>query len=177
VKRNSREKPSCPKTCKALCCQYLVKKIPTPRSKYDYDELYWVLCHERSALFVQRRIWYLLVEVPCQHLDAALACRIYPLRPLVCRLHNSRNCEYGGEVGFEAFLDAPQDLVRFLQKEGINLPVPWMPGRAGRSLSQSPDARSAAAAGVKGQARRRRKRRPRAFRSRVLSPGTTAAGI
>jgi hypothetical protein len=123
----------CPADCKALCCKYIIRKIGTPRDKHDFDELYWYLCHEKVAVYVERRRWYLLVEVPCQHLNRrSLQCRIYPLRPNVCRLHSEHECEYTGKVGFDEFMLTPEDLVKHLKRRGVPIRVPWLPKTNGR---------------------------------------------
>jgi uncharacterized protein len=131
---------ACPPECGALCCKYIVRKIPAPRTRRDFDELYWFLCHEKVAVYVEQRGWYLLVEVACQHLDRKLRCRIYPERPDVCRLHARQKCEYTGKIEFQEFFCTPEDLVLYLKRKGRRLRVPWAPG-SGLGLSLNPEPR------------------------------------
>ena len=126
MKKQDTSTPSCPKSCKALCCTYIVKHISPPRTKLDFDEIYWFLCHEKVAVFRDQRKWYLLVDVPCRNLDAKSQCRIYPKRPHVCRLHSEENCEYTGKVDFQEFMRKPEDLVRHMKRRGISFHLPWM---------------------------------------------------
>jgi len=122
----SQPTPTCPEACRATCCKYVVKKIPPPRTRLDWDELYWLLCHERIAVYVEQRKWYLMVDVPCRNLTRASRCRIYPHRPDVCRLHSEENCEYTGEVEFDAFLESPGDLIRLMRKRKIHDRLPGL---------------------------------------------------
>jgi len=153
MKGDGRRGTTCPRDCGALCCKYIVRKIPAPRSKYDVDEIYWFLCHEKVAVYVERRRWYLLVEVACQHLDRRFRCRIYPVRPYVCRLHARELCEHTGKIEFQEFLYTPEDLVRYLRKRGRPFRLPWStvadPGR-----NPQPAARGSRSAA--GDARRSR---------------------
>jgi len=183
VIKSPREEPSCPATCDARCCRYLVKRIASPRTKYDFDELYWMLCHEKVAVFVQGRRWHLLVEVPCQHLGRNRTCRIYPLRPLVCRLHSSRNCEGAGEIGFEEFLLAPQDLLNYMRSRGISYRVPWMEGGSrGGEHGQRADVAGGAGDPSRGLKRRKsgkggRIGKRRSAGKRPVSREATRAGV
>lgn len=122
---------TCPETCRAICCRYIVKRIDPPRSRLDWDELYWFLCHAKVAVYVEARKWYLLVNVPCVHLTRACRCRVYPKRPDVCRMHDPRNCEFTGELDFQEYLEKPEDLVRLMGRRGISYRLPWLAARRG----------------------------------------------
>jgi Fe-S-cluster containining protein len=130
---------SCPEACRAICCRYIVKKISPPRTRLDWDELYWFLCHDKVAVYVEERRWYLLVNVPCVHLTRASRCRVYAERPDVCRIHSAENCEYSGEVDFQEFLERPQDLIRLMKKRKIFFRLPWL--QAGEEKRATPAVR------------------------------------
>jgi len=116
---------SCPETCKASCCQYIVNKIRAPRTKPDFDEIYWFLCHDNMVVYIERRKWYLLVETPCRYLDKKYRCKIYSKRPYVCRQHSEDECEYQGEVDYELYMRSPADLKRYMKKRGLSLRMAW----------------------------------------------------
>jgi len=145
---------SCPEACRAKCCNYVVKKIPAPRVKLDFDELYWFLCHEKMAVYIEQRKWYLLVEVPCRYLDEKHRCRIYPKRPGVCRIHSEENCEHTGELDFQEFMRSPADLKEYMERRGLKLRMPWI--EADDTGCDDPLSRSFPQAG-KGSSTKKRK--------------------
>jgi len=115
----------CPESCGASCCRYVVKKISAPRTKVDFDELYWFLCHEKMVVFIERRKWYLLFDSPCKYLDADSLCRIYHERPLLCREHSEKNCEFTGEVDYQLYMRTPDDLKAYMKKRSLKLRMAW----------------------------------------------------
>ena len=120
-----KDSEGCPQRCQACCCQYIVHKIKAPRTKSDFDELYWFLCHERIVVYVERRKWFLLMESQCRYLDDNSRCKIYHHRPNVCRLHSIEECEYQGEVNYDLYMDSPEDLKRYMKKRGLTLRMAW----------------------------------------------------
>ncbi len=116
----------CPEVCRAICCRYIVKKMEPPRTRLDWDELYWFVCHEKVAVYIDERKWYLMVDVPCMHLDDSSSCRVYPKRPDVCRMHEAENCEYTGELDFQEFMERPEDVIRLMKKRKISYRLPWL---------------------------------------------------
>ncbi len=125
MKKKKKKTISCPEVCKASCCQYIVNKIQAPRTKADFDELYWFLCHDNMVVYIERRKWYLLVETPCRHLDQKSRCEIYSKRPYVCRQHSEEECEYHGEVGYDLYMRSHSDLRRYMKKRGLSLRMAW----------------------------------------------------
>ncbi|MEW6441054.1 MAG: YkgJ family cysteine cluster protein [bacterium] len=115
----------CPEACQGLCCRYIVTKIKAPRCKLDFDEVYWFLCHDKVAVYVEKRLWYLLVDVPCRYLTRRSKCRMYRERPYVCRIHSPVDCEFSGKVKFQSYLSSPEDLKKYLKKRGIRLRMAW----------------------------------------------------
>jgi Fe-S-cluster containining protein len=122
---------ACSDACKASCCRYVVSKIPAPRTKLDFDEIYWFLCHEGVIVFIESRKWYLMFEASCKSLDGRSLCRIYPKRPHVCREYSEEECEHKGDVGYEVFMSSPEDLKRYMKKRGITLRMAWMEADGG----------------------------------------------
>ncbi len=120
----------CPPACRALCCKYIVNGISAPRTKSDFDEIYWFLCHERVAVYIDGRKWHLLVDNPCMYLDDQHRCQIYSRRPNVCRIHPEENCEYTGDLDFEEFMQKPEDLRSHMERRGLRYRMPWNGNKA-----------------------------------------------
>jgi len=125
MKSKKKESLACPAACRALCCKDIVNRISAPRTKADFDELYWFLCHDRVAVYIEGRRWHLLIDVPCLHLDDQFRCTIYRKRPNVCRLHPEENCEYTGELDFEEFMRVPADLKAHMKRRGLRYRMAW----------------------------------------------------
>ncbi len=154
MKKREPKALTCPETCSALCCKYIVKHLEPPRTKLDFDEFYWFLCHEKVAIFIDQRKWYLLVDVPCEQLDEKLLCRIYPKRPHVCRLHSEKDCEFTGDVEFQEIMRLPEDLIKHMKRRGISFRVPWMDGNvAGRKGGRGRSTAKKKGKGKKGKAK------------------------
>jgi len=121
-----KEAASCPEACQAMCCRYVTTKIDAPRTKTDWDEIYWFLCHEHVEVFIEARKWYLLFDTPCRGLDTRSRCVIYSTRPYVCREHSSENCEYWGEEDHDKVtLRSPEDLKKYMKRRGLRLRMAW----------------------------------------------------
>ncbi len=116
---------SCPEACRAMCCTYVATKIDAPRTKIDWDEIYWFLCHENVEVFIESRKWYVLFDTPCNNLDAKSRCVVYPRRPHVCREHEVENCEYWGEEEGKITLRTPDDLKKFMKRRKVRLRMAW----------------------------------------------------
>ncbi len=116
---------SCPEACRGMCCRYVTTKIDAPRTKIDWDEIYWFLCHENVEVFIESRKWYVLFDTPCKNLDAKSRCVVYPRRPYVCREHEVENCEYWGEGEGKVTLRTPEDLKRFMKRRKLRLRMAW----------------------------------------------------
>jgi len=100
VKKNILEKKSllqC-KECDQLCCKYITVKIPAPRTIHDFDGLLWQLFHKNIKAFNDSTGWYLLVYNTCLQLKGNGKCAIYENRPLTCRKHSIKKCEYENPI-------------------------------------------------------------------------------
>jgi Fe-S-cluster containining protein len=116
---------SCPEACQALCCRYVATKIDAPRTKIDWDEIYWFLCHENVEVFIEARKWYVLFDTPCRNLGAKSRCVVYPRRPYVCGEHEEENCEYWGEEEGKVTMRTPEDLKAYMKRRGVRLRMAW----------------------------------------------------
>lgn len=130
---------ACPEACRAMCCTYVTTKIDAPRTKIDWDEIYWFLCHENVEVFIESRKWYVLFDTPCKNLDAKSRCVAYVRRPHVCREHEVDNCEYWGEEEGKLTLRTPEDLKRYMEQRGVRLRMAWDdPDEGGDKKPSSP---------------------------------------
>ncbi|MFH1829418.1 MAG: YkgJ family cysteine cluster protein [Pseudomonadota bacterium] len=77
------------------CCAYFCLEIDEPESLHEYDDLAWIVAHQKTAIHVTGKTWELVVHNPCQHLGADGVCRIYDKRPRICRKHVPGDCEFG----------------------------------------------------------------------------------
>lgn len=123
--KGAKKTESCPEACGAMCCRYVTTKIDAPRTKTDWDEIYWFLCHENVEVFIEARKWYVLFASPCRNLDGKSRCVAYAVRPHVCRGHKEENCEYWGEEEGRLTLRTPEDLKKHMKRRGIRLRMAW----------------------------------------------------
>ena len=97
--------------CNGKCCRYFALPIDTPKTRGDYDDIRWFLCHEDITVFVEDGDWYLNVKNKCRHLtDKDHRCDIYNKRPKICRGYRHADCDYTeGEYDYELhFVDDKQ---------------------------------------------------------------------
>ena len=98
----------CRKCKESICCNSINQKIPTPKSKEDFDHLLWQVSHENINIFKDVDGWFLHVDTNCSHLLPGGVCSIYETRPWVCRDYTNDYCEYdvrirdGGELWFSS---------------------------------------------------------------------------
>jgi len=80
--------------CTGLCCRYFALPIETPKTREDYDDIRWYLCHEDISIFIEDGDWYLSVNGKCRHLsEKNHECLIYDRRPKICRKYRHKNCD------------------------------------------------------------------------------------
>ena len=145
-KRGKKKAESCPEACRAMCCRYVATKIDPPRTKIDFDEIYWFLSHENVEVFIESRKWYVLFNTPCRNLDARSRCVVYPRRPYVCRDHREESCEYWGEEEGRVTMRSPEDLKMHMKRRGLRLRMAWdePDGEAGKASPSRSSARATA---------------------------------
>ncbi len=96
------EKNQCGR-CTGLCCRYFALPIDTPKTRADFDDIRWYLCHKDTSVFVEDGDWYLSVRNRCRHLsEKDYRCRIYDNRPGICRKYKHADCDLvEGEYDYE----------------------------------------------------------------------------
>ena len=88
----------CAKCSSSICCNSINQKIPTPKSKEDFDHLLWQISHDNINVFKDCDGWFLHIQTNCQHLQADGICGIYKNRPWVCREYNNDYCEFDESI-------------------------------------------------------------------------------
>jgi Fe-S-cluster containining protein len=81
--------------CTGQCCRYFALPIDTPKTREDYDDIRWFLCHKDITIFVEDGDWYINIKNKCRHLsEKDHRCRIYDKRPAICRKYRHRDCDF-----------------------------------------------------------------------------------
>ncbi len=108
----------CGKCKKSICCNSINQKIPTPRSKEDFDHLLWQVSHENINIFKDADGWFLHIKAHCDHLLPGGVCGIYEKRPWVCREYENDFCEYDESIdqASEHFFANYQQLMKYCRK-------------------------------------------------------------
>ncbi len=108
----------CAKCKKSICCNSINQKIPTPKSKEDFDHLLWQVSHENINIFKDADGWFLHIYTPCSHLLPNGACGIYDSRPWVCREYDNDYCEYDESIAeaSEYFFSTHKQLEKYCRK-------------------------------------------------------------
>ena len=108
----------CGKCKKSLCCNSINQKIPTPKSKEDFDHLLWQISHENINIFKDADGWFLHITSRCDHLLPNGACGIYDKRPWVCREYTNDFCEFDESIpeASELFFSTYKQLDKYCKK-------------------------------------------------------------
>jgi Fe-S-cluster containining protein len=109
-------KSQCAK-CTGLCCRYFALPIDTPKTRADYDDIRWYLCHEGISVFVEDGDWYLKVRNVCRHLSGRdHTCRIYDRRPKICRKYKHKDCDFvEGEYDYGLHLTNDREMDEYIR--------------------------------------------------------------
>jgi Fe-S-cluster containining protein len=103
--------------CSADCCKYFALQIDTPKTREDFENVRWYLAHKKTAIYYDRRKWFLEVKTACEYLTPEHMCNIYHKRPQICREHSVRDCEFtDGEFTHELYFKKLEDLDKYLTK-------------------------------------------------------------
>lgn len=101
--------------CTAKCCRYFALPIEEPTTWKEFDYLRWFMMHGRVSLFVEEKVWYLMVHADCQHLLPDHRCGTYETRPQVCREYSITNCEYEDDAVYEKFFETPEQIWEYAE--------------------------------------------------------------
>ena len=87
--------------CGGKCCTYFALQFDTPTTWAAFDDIRWYCAHGGVQVFKEGRRWYLQVETRCNHLSERGLCGIYHTRPVICRQHSVKDCEFENEEPFD----------------------------------------------------------------------------
>ena len=108
----------CGKCTKSICCNSINQKIPTPKSKEDFDHLLWQVSHENINVFKDADGWFLHIFTNCSHLLPGGVCSIYENRPWVCREYTNDFCEFDESIkdASELWFSSHKKLEKYCRK-------------------------------------------------------------
>jgi Fe-S-cluster containining protein len=101
--------------CTAKCCRYFALAIDTPTTWRDFDNIRWFMFHGRVSLFVDKKVWYLVVHEACKHLQPDNRCGTYATRPRICRDYTTDGCEYDNEFVYDQLFETPEQLWEYAE--------------------------------------------------------------
>ena len=99
--------------CTAKCCKYFALPIDTPTEFEDFQYIRWYLLHDAAYIFVEDKVWYLLVQTECKHLQSDNRCGIYETRPKICSEYSTENCEYEDNWTYERYFETAEQVQEF----------------------------------------------------------------
>ena len=101
--------------CNGKCCRYIALPIDKPTNYEEFDYVRWYLYHEGTSIFVEDGDWYLIVFTPCRNLDEKNRCRVYPIRPQICRDYSVAKCEYDDHYLFDQYFETAEQIEEYAQ--------------------------------------------------------------
>ncbi len=96
--------------CTGKCCRYFSLPIDTPTEWDDFDSIRWYLAHQKTMVYVEKGVWYLVVMTKCNYLLDDNRCAIYFERPRICREYTTDECEYDADWSFEKVFETPEQI-------------------------------------------------------------------
>jgi Fe-S-cluster containining protein len=114
-------KPTCT-GCVAHCCRYVSVEIDTPDTKWQYDQILWMLIHENVSVYVEHDgLYYVEFRTRCSALDEANLCKIYENRPRLCREYSNETCPVWNEGSpHRVRWEDPESYAAYLTNKGID---------------------------------------------------------
>ena len=108
----------CNKCTQKICCNSINQKIPTPKTREDFDNLLWQVSHENINIFKDADGWFLHIGTRCTHLAPDGACNIYDQRPWVCRDYKNDFCEFDESIAeaSQLFFSTYEQLEKYCRK-------------------------------------------------------------
>jgi Fe-S-cluster containining protein len=110
--------------CNGTCCRYFALPIETPKTRGDYDDIRWYLCHKGISVFVEDGDWYIQIRSKCRHLtNGDHRCAIYKDRPRICRGYKTKECDQvEGEYDYELHFTSDRQMEEYMKiKFGNNI--------------------------------------------------------
>lgn len=101
--------------CNAKCCRYFALPIDMPENYQEFDFVRWYLLHEKAAVFVEDKTWYLVVHTKCKNLQDDNRCGIYETRPQICKEYSTKKCEFDDNFLYDQYFDLPDQVEEYAQ--------------------------------------------------------------
>lgn len=101
--------------CTGKCCRYFALPIDEPVTMADFEYIRWYMLHDRTTIFIDEGIWYLLVHTRCKHLQDDNRCGDYENRPNICREYTTEDCEYDDSYTYEQYFETPEQLREYAE--------------------------------------------------------------
>ena len=109
--------------CNGACCREISVEIGTPRTKKDWEEIKWMVCHKDVNVFQDHENdWLIEFRADCDYLDEKHKCTIYEKRPSVCSDHSNQDCIIHSDDYFKIRFTSLEDVENYLKKKNYK----WM---------------------------------------------------
>ena len=102
--------------CGSMCCTYFCLEIDAPRSRNDFEDIKWYVCHKNTKVYRSDGTWHLLVENRCKNLAEDGTCTDYDNRPAICREYDPENCEGSGDFDYDLMFERPEEVEDYLRE-------------------------------------------------------------
>jgi uncharacterized protein len=97
------------------CCTYVAIEIEEPTRPKHATHILWYLYHDNVSVYVDgNNEWCVQFTTRCRNLKDDLLCRIYPVRPHICRGFDNQTCEVNGE-GESFTFNTPEQFLDYLK--------------------------------------------------------------
>jgi len=101
--------------CDGECCKKLAIEVDEPETEEDFDDVKWYLYHEGVSVFQDKnKVWCVLFDTKCKHLDENGKCEIYEKRPPVCREYS--DCDLDNKENYLVYFETPEDVDRYVEE-------------------------------------------------------------
>lgn len=108
--------------CNALCCRYVTVQLDRPKSKRDWDRLFWYLNHNNILVYIDHENdWMMEFKTDCKNLLPDHRCQDYEHRPMVCRSHDPAECEHHQKASpYKRIFLSAEELKNYLNQRKID---------------------------------------------------------
>lgn len=95
-------------------------EIDKPEEQEDWDDILWYLYHENTWVYIDfAGTWNVQFIANCKNFTPK-GCRIYPIRPPMCRKYDLEGCEVNGR-DCDVLFKSPEDYIEWCRKNRIKL--------------------------------------------------------
>jgi Fe-S-cluster containining protein len=105
------------KKCSGMCCKYVAVEIDTPEEIEDFEDIKWYVCHKNINVYVdEENIWHIEFLTPCEFLGKNSLCKIYEIRPHICREYNQDECPFHNEYKEKYTFKKLKDVEKYIEE-------------------------------------------------------------